>query len=380
MRLTAVEVLVACAALLYAFFYAAHRLLWHTGRPARTYHTVTAAPEELEQSVNAPQRDGDVVAYQILSGDLGAALIAHEVLDARVHYQHGVGLHARPGGPPPLVVDIGANIGLFALSVARDYPSAVVAAVEPVLALCRLARANCADYAERVTVVHAGLGAAEGEAAYRTPFRIAAGASSRQAEVSQPLRQVPWAERLAAIGRDYYRAGTWPYFPTKALCRGLSLPLVRHAVLLLLAPLLGVAALYWAAAPAPGPAVRCATLRLRSFLRRAADEAEAAGHGAAAARLRGDGPIDLLKVDVSGAELDVLGGIEDADWARVRQVVMEVHDLNGRRLEVRRLLAAKGFNHIVFGHQLWESHKLLHIESVYATRIEKSATPSPVPQ
>src|SRR5262249_60403938 len=40
--------------------------------------------------------------------------------------------------------------------------------------------------------------------------------------------------------------------------------------------------------------------------------------------------IDLLKVDVEKAELDVLEGIEATDWPRIRQVVVEVHDLDGR--------------------------------------------------
>ena len=40
--------------------------------------------------------------------------------------------------------------------------------------------------------------------------------------------------------------------------------------------------------------------------------------------------IDLLKIDVEKGELEVLNGIEDADWPRIHQIVMEVHDLDGR--------------------------------------------------
>ena len=39
--------------------------------------------------------------------------------------------------------------------------------------------------------------------------------------------------------------------------------------------------------------------------------------------------IDLLKIDVEGAELDVMQGFEDAQWKIVRQVVAEVHDTRG---------------------------------------------------
>jgi FkbM family methyltransferase len=56
--------------------------------------------------------------------------------------------------------------------------------------------------------------------------------------------------------------------------------------------------------------------------------------------------IDLLKVDVEKAELDVLEGIETTDWAIIRQVVVEVHDLNGRLAEVTTLLAENGLEDI----------------------------------
>ena len=53
--------------------------------------------------------------------------------------------------------------------------------------------------------------------------------------------------------------------------------------------------------------------------------------------------IDLLKVDVEGAELDVLLGIEEGQWKMVRQVVAEVHDHEGRLQIVQDLLGKAGF-------------------------------------
>jgi FkbM family methyltransferase len=53
--------------------------------------------------------------------------------------------------------------------------------------------------------------------------------------------------------------------------------------------------------------------------------------------------IDLLKVDVQKSELQVLEGIEPADWPRVRQVVLEVHDVDGGLGRVTGLLERQGF-------------------------------------
>ena len=53
--------------------------------------------------------------------------------------------------------------------------------------------------------------------------------------------------------------------------------------------------------------------------------------------------IDLLKIDVEKGELEVLAGIEDADWPKLQQIVMEVHDLDGRVRQVTELLSRNGF-------------------------------------
>jgi amino acid adenylation domain-containing protein/FkbM family methyltransferase len=53
--------------------------------------------------------------------------------------------------------------------------------------------------------------------------------------------------------------------------------------------------------------------------------------------------IDLLKIDVEKSELAVLQGLAPEDWAKVRQVVIEVHDEGGRLDLVRALLRGHGF-------------------------------------
>ena len=57
--------------------------------------------------------------------------------------------------------------------------------------------------------------------------------------------------------------------------------------------------------------------------------------------------IDLLKMDVEKSELDVLHGIGDQDWPKIRQVVMEVHEENHLLQKVMALLKARGFNRII---------------------------------
>lgn len=79
----------------------------------------------------------------------------------------------------------------------------------------------------------------------------------------------------------------------------------------------------------------------------------------------GIGRVDLLKVDVERAELDVLRGIRDNDWPRVRQLVLEVHDEEGRLAAVTGILEARGF-HLVVDQDPVMAGTGLYV--VYATR------------
>lgn len=54
--------------------------------------------------------------------------------------------------------------------------------------------------------------------------------------------------------------------------------------------------------------------------------------------------VDLLKVVVQKSESDVLAGIADTDWPKIRQLVIEVYDLDGRVEKLRSFLANKGFH------------------------------------
>jgi hypothetical protein len=53
-----------------------------------------------------------------------------------------------------------------------------------------------------------------------------------------------------------------------------------------------------------------------------------------------------LKVDVEKAELDVLHGIAVEDWPKIRQVVVEVHDLDRRIETATRMLTAAGLRRV----------------------------------
>src|SRR5262249_35612656 len=50
------------------------------------------------------------------------------------------------------------------------------------------------------------------------------------------------------------------------------------------------------------------------------------------------------KIDVEKSEWDVLSGIEDEDWKKIRQIVIETHDLDDRVEALTTLLRARDYD------------------------------------
>ncbi|EFJ50078.1 hypothetical protein VOLCADRAFT_104025 [Volvox carteri f. nagariensis] len=59
--------------------------------------------------------------------------------------------------------------------------------------------------------------------------------------------------------------------------------------------------------------------------------------------------IDLLKIDVEKAEWDVVCGISDDDWAMTRQAAIETHVIGDRVERIAQLLRDKGFSRVHVG-------------------------------
>ncbi|MFD7168158.1 amino acid adenylation domain-containing protein [Streptomyces violascens] len=74
--------------------------------------------------------------------------------------------------------------------------------------------------------------------------------------------------------------------------------------------------------------------------------------------------IDLLKIDVESAEYEVLQGIDAAHWPLIRQLVIEVHDVDGRLERVLTLLRGLGYEVTYAQDQLLDNTALYNIYGV----------------
>jgi FkbM family methyltransferase len=207
--------------------------------------------------------------------------IHSEIWATRVYLAHGIDLP-----DDAVVLDIGAHVGLFSLFVKHERPKATVLAFEPIPVTAAALRANVDLHGTEGVVVHnCGLGARREEAVEFSFYPGVPGNSTRY-------------------------------------------PDLKHRSVELSGQVFGP----------PG-----AEEAERQFSRREVVTTAVERLSDALAAHPGIGRVDLVKIDVEGAEADVLDGIDDADWPRLRQFVIEVQDLDGQVERVREKLETHGY-------------------------------------
>jgi len=207
-----------------------------------------------------------------------------EIAGDRIYERGGVEV-----GPGDVVVDAGGNFGVAAAHFALQC-GAEVHTLEPVPATFEVLRRNLAGV-PRVTAHPFGLASTAGPAEM-TWFE---GGDSVMSSLNPDLDET--RERLALAGRNL----------------GLSDSEAEDMARSRLDP----------------QTVTCRFETLSGFIASA-----------------GIPEVDLLKVDVEGSELEVLRGVVEEDWPRIRQVAAEVHEQELVE-EIEALLRARSFTVVV---------------------------------
>lgn len=237
-----------------------------------------------------------------------------DLFEKRIYLRHGVTLEHGD-----CVFDVGGNIGMFALFAHWHAPGARVWTFEPAPPLYARLCANLALNGAEARAFNVGIAEAERTARF-TFYPNSSGMSSFYADAEEER------EVLRAMMRRQREEGV----------AGME-TLLEYGEELLDERFRAVE-------------MECRLRPLSTILREEGVER-----------------IDLLKIDVQKAEADVLRGIEEEDWPRIRQVVMEVHDLSGRLAEVSRFLEARGFRVAVEQDEAVEGSILYNLFAVSRT-------------
>ncbi len=220
--------------------------------------------------------------------------VYQEIFEDRVYFRHGINL---AGGES--LFDIGANIGLFTIFVKEHFKGVKVYAFEPSPEIFRILKANVARYdADSVSVYNCGMAARNGEAKF-TFYPGYSIMSAFHANIDQD--------------RETVRNGIRNQLREK----GMDTSEIEYRFLdTMLESALG------------SKREHLCQLRTVSDI---IDE-------------DGIQSIGLLKIDAEGSELDILAGIRDEHWGRIRQIVMEIHDPRGTACpQARKLLEDRGY-------------------------------------
>ncbi|WP_147305498.1 non-ribosomal peptide synthetase [Alkalilimnicola ehrlichii] len=241
--------------------------------------------------------------------DLPNGLRVASVNANETHYQYKEifedKIYTDPQLPYPsgaVVFDVGANIGMFTIFVAQHVPEARIYAFEPLTPIReRLAR-NVAAYAPKTTILPCALASKQGETefTYYPGYSMMSG-RSQDADAGAEMSVIETFLSNSAVKGD----------ENASILRENLDELLQGRF--------------------DGETHICELRRLSDVI----DEL-------------GIERIDLLKIDVQRAELDVLYGIEPRHFSIIRSVALEIHDdpdgsTSGRVQVISELLKDRGF-------------------------------------
>jgi FkbH-like protein/FkbM family methyltransferase len=230
-----------------------------------------------------------------------------EIFEDQCYLRHGITLH-----DGDTVVDIGANIGLFSLFAMTRCKDPKIYAFEPAPVVYELLKANCEAYGSKAHAFNLGVSdtARTATFAFYEKSSVFSGFHSDEVEDRAAIQTVvrnilngEGDEYVAELTADRLRCST-------------------H---------------------------ECRLISVSDIIRENQLE-----------------KVNLLKIDAEKSELEILKGIDDRDWPKIEQVVMEIHDRTGEAVKrITELLARKGYRCAVQEETLLQQSGLF---SLYATR------------
>lgn len=242
-----------------------------------------------------------------------------KVLDSHIEGYMNHGIQVQPGDT---VFDVGANIGMFGMRMAQRCNGNIqVIAFEPIPAIRSCTQRNLEPW-EGATVLPFGVARARGEAV----FTFYPNAPSLSSAHMGDWDGQDGALEEAVVGN----AQNAPMWYAKFLPRFLAKPIAKWLVH---API----------------EVHCELRTLSEIIEEHKVER-----------------VDLLKIDCEGAEEEALLGLNEDDWEKVQQAVIEVHDIDGRLNRIETMLRNHGLTELVTEKEPALQHTRL--SNVYAHR------------
>jgi FkbM family methyltransferase len=277
--------------------------------------------------------------------EIGASALYHEIFNSKTYLQHGIEV-----SDGDCVFDVGANVGLFSIFLSQSYGGLRLFAFEPIRQTFSLLEKNVGLHlnGSHAKLFNFGLSSRSGTALFEYDRFLSPAATMYPKEVNGCVRPD------AGI-RDWAKAGAVDL-------RRISKLSDRQAYLLLKA--LSMPVLGWLVAAVMIALLLGSIARKKIFLERPECQLRTVSE---VIREHNIESIDLMKIDVEGSELDVISGIDPGDWPKIRQFVVEAHDIDGRVETMRSIFENHGYRTVVDQCE-WETLKLINNFTIFAVR------------
>lgn len=220
-----------------------------------------------------------------------------------------------------VIFDVGANIGMFAIFIECNFPGANLFLFEPSPELCKVINENVRGFKSEVNVLECGVSDKSGQEilTYYPGYSILSGFKVIEEENKALLR--------AGINNQLKNLN-----PNKVNDREGFLDFLSKGKL-------------------ENPInYKCEMVSLSEIIKKYNVQ-----------------KIDLLKIDAEKCEVEIINGVTENDWNKIKQVVIEVHDFDGNtHLVIENTLKEKGF-HIVVEQE--DNFKQTGICNVYGKKL-----------
>jgi FkbM family methyltransferase len=234
-----------------------------------------------------------------------------DIFEKEIYLKNGIVL-----GDGACVFDVGANIGLFTIFIQERFSHVVTYSFEPAPPLFQILGANTSRYGPNVRLFNYGV-SNETKARAFTFYPNSSGMSSFYADLNEEK------EVLRSVMLNQMRDGM----------PGMEL-LMKYADELLEERF-------------KSEVYQCELRPLSEIISEQKVE-----------------QIDLLKIDAQKSERDVLDGILEPDWERIRQIVIEVHDIEGRRGDITALLKRQGYEVFTEQDRMYEQTVMYNLYAI----------------
>jgi hypothetical protein len=277
--------------------------------------------------------------------EMEAKTLYREIFTERVYSSHGVSV-----ADGDCVFDVGANIGLYSIFLAQNHRELKIFAFEPIPQTFSILRKNVETLIgdSQLEMFNFGLSNKSGRGLFEFDRFTTFMATMKPADVERCVRKDAGMRVWAATGfSDLQKIGVISPGFAAFLLSALSKPFIGLLV-----------------AAAAMSLFVFSLIRKKIFLQKIDCELKTISD---VIREREIAAIALVKIDVEGSEWDVIEGIAEEDWPKIRQFVVEAHDVNGRVEKMKSVFESRGYRTVV-SQEDWELHKLINAFTIIAVR------------